>query len=422
MKNNNHSDTLSNKNIQVYLQDTLGLWLNIPKSSSNELPVMPPHLAARFLRLEEFENDYRDQWNGWDFSYCRSFHEGRLWRADVDHWVESIREEYSSLALRKNKWPNSCGFAVSLTHDVDLFSTQKTLVQCLRKLKSCFTWKDGRIRERFIMSSASFLYNIFKIILQNKKEITELEECLELEKKYNFQASYFFTVYPKWNKIKYDCVFDINDPCKWRGQDVQVKDMIKGILEDGFDIGLHGSFYSALDLSVLREEKERIEGSTNHTISTTRQHYLHWNINKTPQIHEKLGLEADSTLGFNRNVGFRSGTSMPYFMYDLASNKCLNLIQVPLILQDVAIFSDSALGLNMDISKKITLQFIEEVEKVGGVLTVLFHPDRMSDATYKEFYEWFLGVISKKNAWVTNMAQINLWSRKKARDLGYKFK
>lgn len=421
VKKNNFSDVLENKKTQMYLRDTLGLWLNIPKSSSSELPIMPVHLAERFLRLEEFENDYRDQWDGWDFSYCRSFHEGRMWRADIDHWVKSIREKYSSLALTKNQWPESHDFAVCLTHDVDLFSTQQTLVQRFRKLKSCLTWKGGSIRDRFIMSSAAFFYNLFKMITERKKEITELEECVELEKKYNFTASYFFTVYPKWDKIKYDCVFDINDPCRWRGQDIRVKDMIKDMLEDEFDIGLHGSFYSAVDLPVLREEKERIERAANHTIFTTRQHYLHWDINKTPHIHEEIGLEADTTLGFNRNIGFRSGTSLPYFMYDLANDNCLNLIQAPLILQDVAMFSDTALGLNLDISKKITLQFIAEVEKVGGLLTVLFHPDRMSDAIYKEYYEWFLDVLSKKNVWVASLAQINSWSREKARDLGYKF-
>ena len=74
---------------------------------------------------------------------------------------------------------------------------------------------------------------------------------------------------------------------------------------------------------MIAEQKEDLEKALGETVVANRQHNLHFDAAVTPRILEKAGLKIDSTLGFNRDVGFRAGTSYPFRMWDLAGERWL---------------------------------------------------------------------------------------------------
>ena len=43
-----------------------------------------------------------------------------------------------------------------------------------------------------------------------------------------------------------------------------------------------------------------------------------------PQLQEAAGLRADSSLGYNRTVGFRAGTSLPFRQFDVSAGRTLD--------------------------------------------------------------------------------------------------
>ena len=95
--------------------------------------------------------------------------------------------------------------------------------------------------------------------------------------------------------------------------------MIREIDRQGWEIGLHSSWYSFDDVDELKRQKEALESALGHEVISIRQHYLHYDIRVTPVVQAAAGFKYDSTLGFNDNVGFRFGTCYPYHLYDLGN-------------------------------------------------------------------------------------------------------
>src|SRR5205823_56229 len=105
-------------------------------------------------------------------------------------------------------------------------------------------------------------------------------------------------------------VYDFDDPCRFRGERTSVREVIRTLYREGFDVGLHGSYNSALTPGQLAREKAALEKATGIRTKATRQHFVHWDVRTTPHLQANADFSADSTLGFNRNIGLRAGTSL----------------------------------------------------------------------------------------------------------------
>src|SRR5439155_19917609 len=123
----------------------------------------------------------------------------------------------------------------------------------------------------------------------------------------------------------------------FRGERIRVADMMRTLHEEGFDVGLHGSYNSAVVPGRLVQEKQALEQAIGAAVTTTRQHFIHWDVRTTPRLQAEAGFTADSTLGFNRNVGYRTGTSLPVRWLDLERGEPFDLLELPLVVHDGAL-------------------------------------------------------------------------------------
>ena len=164
-----------------------------------------------------------------------------------------------------------------------------------------------------------------------------IERSVALEAERGLTASYFFTVPPAGPWTRWDCVYAPDDRCTFRGAEQRIGDVMRTLRVEGFDVGLHGSYESARTPGVLERERATLEAAIGAPVETTRQHFLHWDVRWTPQLQEQAGLRADSSLGFNRTVGFRAGTSLPFRQFDVAADRALDVVEVPLAVQDAAL-------------------------------------------------------------------------------------
>jgi peptidoglycan/xylan/chitin deacetylase (PgdA/CDA1 family) len=238
-----------------------------------------------------------------------------------------------------------------------------------------------------------------------------LERSLDLEQARNVTASYFFTVPPHPPRSRYDCVYAPQDRCFFGGRVQRVVDVIRAIADRGFDVGLHGGYAAGSTPGVLTEERATLEAATGLEIKTTRQHFLRWDVRWTPLYQEAAGLSADSTMGFNFDVGFRSGTSLPFRLLDVASRRTLDLLEVPLIVQDGALLGATALGLDRGRAEALLREVFDTVSASGGVVTLVVHPDKLARPDWLALYKWVLDYGLEQGAWVTSLGDLCEWWR-----------
>jgi hypothetical protein len=119
------------------------------------------------------------------------------------------------------------------------------------------------------------------------------------------------------------------------------KETVRLAQERGATIGLHPSYNSVDSLERMISEKEILEDLAGEKIRHSRQHFLHFSWEATPEILEKAGIEEDSSLGFSDRIGFRCGTGFPYFLYHFSRERPHHLKETPMVLMDVGLMREA---------------------------------------------------------------------------------
>jgi hypothetical protein len=399
-----------------YLDETVRVWLGLPASASVDPPTLPKSLARLFLRLEEYETDRRDRWGRWDFDQSENFHAGRHRDPEVDRWVAARRAELADTTHLEPLWPDGRRFAVCLTHDVDLVSHRSTPRQAARH-----AWAGrhrgglGRVAGPPVRLARALRTGI--ALVPSARETLERSAALEADR--GATASYLFTVPPAAGPGRYDCVYAPDDPCLFRGERRRIADVMRALAVEGFDIGLHGSYEAGVRPGALAAERASLEHATGLEITSTRQHLLHWDVRRTPQLQEAARLRVDSSLGFNREVGFRAGTSLPFRQFDVGSAERLELLQIPLVAQDASLLDTWGLELDASRAAEIVAQLLDQAAELGTAATLVFHPDKLVRPDWRALYERALDYAAARGAWLTSLAQVAQWWRdREARILG----
>ncbi|MBD3380383.1 MAG: hypothetical protein GF408_07990 [Candidatus Omnitrophica bacterium] len=175
--------------------------------------------------------------------------------------------------------------------------------------------------------------------------------------------------------------------------------MIREISRRGWKIGLHASWGASRDIEEMKRQKESLEKVVGKEIVSVRQHFLAYDPDRTPGIQAEAGFNYDSTMGFNDNVGFRYGTCYPWEMKE-------DLLEIPLLVQDGALFRSKGLGLDKKGSVKKVMSIADKVENVGGVLTLLWHPSHIVDKDWKESYIEVLSRLKERDVWFATVRDI----------------
>ncbi len=396
-----------------YLEDLVRVWLGIDDRRI-DVPRLPSNLARLLLRLEEYEDGGRDPWGCWSFAASENFQRGTLFEPEVDLWLRERRNELSRSHRLVPLWPHGRRFAVCLTHDVDLMSLQLTPGQALRYARAGLAPGIPGVGQgllRVIRPPVRLARSVRSGIVRAPSLRDTLERPVALEAERGAAASYFFTVPPPGPRSRYDCVYAPTDRCLFREKRMRVADLMRTLVDEGFDVGLHGGYAAALTPGVLTAEREILEAATGLEVTTTRQHFLRWDIHQTPLYEEEAGLLADSSLGFNSTVGFRAGTSMPFHHFSVARRQQLRLLEVPLIAQDGALLEQHGLRLDLEGARALLRRLFDAVAGVGGVMTLLFHPDKLVYPDWLALYEWSLDHALENDAWLTSLHDLERWWR-----------
>lgn len=366
----------------------------------NESNLYFPHLLQGRYEAERLPKDSSPERVVPDFAFNVLNPLGLLYRPVVD-------EAYLENGGQRPIWPDGRPFAVCLTHDVDAVSLY-SFKQFLRSRKSQFLNSSSAFEK-----GKSLLGIGIDVMRAGRAEQQDPLHCydrwLEAERDIGARSTFFF--WPGFSSVTKhhctDCVYEFTDSVVFDNQRCTVAEMMREIDRMGWEIGLHSSWYSFDDVDELKREKEALEKALGREVVSVRQHYLHYDIRVTPRVQAAAGFKYDSTLGFNDNIGFRFGTCYPWRLYDLKAEEELPIMEIPLIIQDGAMLNPiKGMRLDEDAAFRYVVQTTDTVKRVGGVLTLLWHPNYIIKPSWWNLYLRSLEYIKSKNACFATVREV----------------
>jgi len=295
-------------------------------------------------RLEE----YMSEQNGKKIrSYCKNHPRKQKGSFDLPV-VEHLFEELESLI--KRSYPQftfgpRLSPVIEFSHDVDYIkkTTQLRLKQtAFNAANTIRSIKDpGRFKATFRRTIHFFVSN---------PSYWCFDYWEKLEKRFNRRS----VIYVYINTQEKDFISWLIDPSYDLGRLPRLLARIKDLAAQGFEIGLHGSYKSALNFSLLKKEKQILENVIGINIKKIRQHWLRYEEKITPYLHNDL-FQYDSTLGWNDRIGFRSGCASAYRPYDHLKQQPFDYRVIPQIIMDSNIFDYGADQLKHLSQKALTI-------------------------------------------------------------------
>src|SRR5690606_26090271 len=96
---------------------------------------------------------------------------------------------------------------------------------------------------------------------------------------------------------------------------------MQGLIRRLKNVGIHPSYFSSSDESLIASEKSLLEKITSTNIASSRQHYLKFELPNTFRALINAGITDEYSMGFGTINGFRASTSHSFLWYDLAEEQ-----------------------------------------------------------------------------------------------------
>ena len=252
--------------------------------------------------------------------------------------VESLPKASSPTALAEH--------LVVSSHDIDFYFTSKS--SALARL-----FKNLVIGLQIYKSWPFFAWNARQVfrVLAGKRVGDYLGPLLKASREHDFQST-IFAVAENGHR---------RDP-NYRLEDLAAD--LKLCLNQGFSLGLHGSYQSIIEKSSLRRESTLIQKALAVKPRGGRQHWLRFGQHgKFFETVAGAGLTYDSTLGFAETAGFRNGASFAFPPYDFKNERAYPFLEIPLVLMDGSL--EAAARASGENPNAIAEEILEQSRKWG---------------------------------------------------------
>jgi peptidoglycan/xylan/chitin deacetylase (PgdA/CDA1 family) len=277
----------------------------------------------------------------------------------LDPPVERLRRR---LGVEPPRW-RGARFAVVLTHDVDIpwRWTRVGVRWAASRLKSHA--RAGRVGSA--LSEVRGLTGIPLHKVRGTDPNWRFDRIVALEGEHGVRSTFFVMAAHRHRADgPTPAVYD-----RLRGR------LVETISGGGGELGLHGSYTAAEDPALLAEEKRTLE-ALGGRIAGQRYHYLRVDPHRNLSTLDRLGFAYDATLGFPDAPGFRAGIAQPFHPWDVATDRPLSLVEIPLAAMDVTFSEERFLGVSTAEAERRLLALVGWAAEHGGGFAVLWHTDR----------------------------------------------
>ena len=293
--------------------------------------------------------------------------------------------------VQKSFWPDGKPFAVCLTHDVD-------------ELKKTYQWISRPVRYIFKRDFQGFFGQIRSFFqkVRGLEPYYTFEDIIRIERNLNVKSTYYIlkeTGKARLFSKKTWYLYGRNRSLQTR----EMRELLQRLVSNGDEVAIHGSYFSYREPELLFKETRELESLINEHIIGTRQHNLNLTIPETWEYQVRAGLKYDTSLGFKDTIGFRWGTSFPF--YPAYENRILPLLEIPLIIMDICL--DSCKNKEQE-----SLAIADKVCQFHGVLTLLWHPPIFNILEYPDAREIYIKInryCQRNGAWTARGRDIYDW-------------
>jgi hypothetical protein len=353
-----------------------GEWNNIPtlfSAKDNDCSLPFDLFSAIFFLLSRYEEYYPytpDKHGRYPATQSVLYQQGWLQRPLVDEWLHALR----LLLVNHFGIPiTEPSFSFQSTYDIDI--AYSYLHKGWKRnagglLKDVLTGKLSQVAERLsvLNNPATDPYDCF----------TWLQE---LHKKQNHKPIYF--VLAALHTTAYDKNISPLHPA--------MQQLISGFAAEGM-VGMHPSYYSNTNTQTFQEEKNTLEKICGKDIRISRQHYIRYVFPDTPRLLMQHDITDDYSMGYGTHLGFRAGTGLSFFWYDIPNETTTPLNIHPFCFMDSTAFYEERLS--ADKAFELLCSMKEKLQTTGSQLIIVFHNFSLGNskewAGWREWYEFVL--------------------------------
>ena len=345
-------------------------------------------VSAAFYLLsgwQEYFSESRDQHGRFPYAASVQQRYGFVALPVVNYYFDVLRaavEHVTGRPLRPHRWADGAQFAAFISHDIDHLRSgwkapAKAALQRGRLLRfGQLAWQH----------------------LARPDAWDNLEAVAATVAEYGAQSTFF--ILPESGQAA-----DGTPNADYRTTPA-LRQRLRKLQQQGSEIGLHGSIGTATDAPKFAwEQTERLAMEARGN----RFHYLKWEPRTTPQLLAGSALKYDSTLGFAEHFGFRHSYCLPFYPFDFTTGAAHSFLEIPLQVMDATLHHPNYLQLGPEEILPALQPLFAEVEKFGGVASVLWHNDHFDPANTvtgpRQFAE-IMGYLQQRGAAFLTGSQI----------------
>jgi hypothetical protein len=327
------------------------------------------YLVSRF---EEYLPHLRDAHNRFLATGSDAFQQGYIHKPMVNIWSLRLKE------ILKSRFPDlpfttpEYKFLLSIDIDAAYAYKNKGLTRALGGIFKALQNKSyEEVRRRFRV--------LFRL---EHDPFDTFELQMQLQKKYKYDSIYFLLLADYGPNDK-------NIPHNNR----YFRSLIRR-LSDYAIIGIHPSYASSIQPSLMVMETARLAKILKREIEHSRQHFLRLSLPDTYRNLINNDILHDFTMGYAEVAGFRASICTAFPFFDLDQDLETNLLIHPFAVMDGTLFEYTKQS-----PEKATdsiFELINEVKKVGGTFIPLWHNPTLNDeGVYKGWLDVFIKMVEE---------------------------
>ena len=356
--------------IQINVADWEGTPCFFTASENSSIP-FDIFSASFYLlsRYEEYLPHVKDVHGRFSPKDSLAFQNDFLRLPVVDIWanklLDRLLERFPDLEIKRKSYKYTSIIDVSTSHCYAHRGFTRSLAGFLLDL--------GNFRLRRLFKRIAVWFN------PKNDPYNNFAFLIDIKKKYNLNCIFFFqfasystydkNVSPNNNSFRF-LIKSIADYCK---------------------VSLANSYSSFNDSELLKKEKKNLEGVINRQVEYSRIRYNRVDVPQTYRDLVDAGFTDDFTMGYTHEIGFRAGTSFPFYLYDINMEVQQPIRVHSFAFHDYALHEDTSMN---DILEKVKSLY-QEAKKVNGELISVFSNELLGTEHNIDWKRTYETVINK---------------------------
>ena len=320
----------------------------------------------------------------------------------VSRFAVALRKAVVAAAGRRrvallSPWPERRRWAMALSHDLDVVA----LWPAFTGLRAAELARKARVRELASSLAAAARAALGDPVWSAARRV------LDVERAAGVRSTWFvITATPTWKTVREgDVTYLPESPAARR--------ILRAVLDEGHEVGLHGSFETWTHVERFRAQRDRLAGLTGLPVRGVRQHFLRMRPGTTHAAMMDAGFAYDSTCGFPDRNGFRAGVADVVQVWDDARKLPLALDVAPFVWMDRALskyrgVEDPRAWVNDAIA---TARSCREVD---GLWTGIWHPNLAAPLGFpgaERAFDQLCAELTAESPWSATLGEIVDWRR-----------